>query len=89
MNPSIFSHNLRYYRLTRGYTQMEMSQRLHIQRQTYCNYENGHREPSLTIMAEIAAVLNVDLHVLITGQPGPVILSEEEYKTLLTKNTPT
>lgn len=82
MNFSIFSHNLRYYRLTRGYTQLEMSEKLHIQRQTYCNYENGHREPSLPVMAEIASVLNIDLHVLITGKPGPMILSEDEYKNL-------
>lgn len=81
MYPLIFAHNLRFYRLTRGLTQMEMSRGLNIQRQTYCNYENGHREPSLKIMTDISRILNVDLHVLITGKPGPRIMTEDDYKT--------
>ena len=49
MNISDFPNNLRVLRTARGYTQAYMGHKLHIQRQSYCNYENGQRSPSLEI----------------------------------------
>lgn len=52
-----------------GYTQQYVSQILNIQRQTYCNYENGLRTPPLEIILELAALYHVSADYLISGKP--------------------
>lgn len=78
-----FSNNLRAFRRAHGYTQVEMSELLHIQRQTYCNYENGRRMPSWDMMAEIASVLEISLDSLIRGSLSNHIMSEDSVRTFL------
>ena len=80
MSNSTFSRNLRSFRTARGLTQAEMSRQLHVQRQTYCNYENGHRLPSLEMTAQIAGILDVDLQILITGRPGKGLLEDDDIR---------
>ena len=67
MNRFIFSHNLRILREESGLTQSKISQMLFISRQTYSNYENALREPSLTLVIEIAKLLHVSLDTLLLG----------------------
>lgn len=78
-----FSKNLRAFRRAHGYTQVEMSQLLHIQRQTYCNYENGRRMPSWDMLAEIAAILGISLDSLIRGSMSDHIMTEDAVRTFL------
>lgn len=80
MRNSTFPCNLRSCRTARGFTQAEMSRQLHVQRQTYCNYENGHRLPSLEMTAQIAGILDVDLQTLITGQPGKGLMEDDDIR---------
>ena len=92
MDISDFSNNLRVLRTARGYTQAYMGQKLHIQRQSYCNYENGQRTPSLEITSSIAEILGVDLNTLITAKLCPDVLTREDlailedYRSLSRKN---
>ncbi|HIV34218.1 MAG TPA: helix-turn-helix domain-containing protein [Candidatus Blautia intestinigallinarum] len=92
MDISDFSNNLRVLRTARGYTQAYMGQKLHIQRQSYCNYENGQRTPSLEITSSIAEILGVDLNTLITAKLSPDVLTREDlailedYRSLSRKN---
>lgn len=78
-----FSNNLRAFRRAHGYTQVEMSELLHIQRQTYCNYENGRRMPSWDMLAEIASILDISLDSLIRGSLSEHIMTEESVRTFL------
>ena len=92
MDISDFSNNLRVLRTARGYTQAYMGQKLHIQRQSYCNYENGQRTPSLEITSSIAEILGVDLNTLITAKLSFDVLTREDlailedYRSLSRKN---
>ena len=92
MDISDFSNNLRVLRTARGYTQAYMGQKLHIQRQSYCNYENGQRTPSLENTSSIAEILGVDLNTLITAKLSPDVLTREDlailedYRSLSRKN---
>lgn len=59
-----------------------MGQKLHIQRQSYCNYENGQRTPSLEITSSIAEILGVDLNTLITARLSSDVLTQETLSVL-------
>lgn len=67
MNTNNFSNNLRALRLAKGYTQQEISEILNILRQTYCNYENGQRIPSLDFIIKISDFFQIPLDSLIRG----------------------
>ena len=80
MNISDFPNNLRVLRTARGYTQAYMGH--NIQRQSYCNYENGQRSPSLEITSSIAEILGVDLNTLITAKLPADVLTKEDLAVL-------
>jgi len=67
MNTYSFSNNLRTLRQAKGYTQLQMSELLNIQRQSYCNYEHGHRFPSLDVLLKITDIFNISIDLLIRG----------------------
>lgn len=83
MDILIFSQNLRAFRRAHGYTQVQMSEMLHIQRQTYCNYENGRRMPSWDMMAEIASILEISLDSLICGTLSKKTVTESDIRMIL------
>ena len=62
---TIFSYNLKCYRKCAGYSQKDMSQKLHISRQAYANYEHAAREPGLSTLAEISHILQVTIDFLL------------------------
>ncbi len=82
MDISDFSNNLRVLRTARGYTQAYMGHKLHIQRQSYCNYENGQRSPSLEITSSIAEILGVDLNTLLNAKLSADVLTKEDLAVL-------
>lgn len=51
-----------------GYTQAQVSQKLNIQRQTYCNYENASRTPPLEIIVALAELYHVSIDYLVCGE---------------------
>ena len=69
MEYTFFIDKIRKLRKEAGYTQEDVSRKLNIQRQTYCNYENGTRMPPL----EIIIALSVDALV----RDGTPVLSPE------------
>lgn len=80
MKIDIFAQNLRALRLSKKYTQEEMGIKLNIQRQTYCNYENGRRLPNLEMLMEISLILDVTLDMLVTdvNSSPPASPAEEQ-----------
>lgn len=77
---------IRELRKKADYTQAEVSKKLNIQRQTYCNYENALRTPPLETITALAELYQVSLDYLLgsTDNPEirPVRLSLQEKKLL-------
>lgn len=87
MKIDIFAQNLRVLRLSKKYTQEKMGTKLNIQRQTYCNYENGRRLPSIEMLVKISRILDVSIDMLVVGvdysPPAAVSTESSSQKTLL------
>lgn len=64
-----FANNLRFVRQLREYTQQDMSELLHISRQTYNHYENGKRSPDLDMLWMISHELEVPSEYFLSGNP--------------------
>ena len=67
--------NIRKLRKEAGYTQEDVSRKLNIQRQTYCNYENGTRMPPLEIIIALADLYKLSVDALV--RDGTPVLSPE------------
>lgn len=65
MGHSIFTEKIRALRKKAGYTQEEVSAKLNIQRQTYCNYENESRNPPIEIIVALADLYHVSVDFLV------------------------
>lgn len=65
------SNTIRSLRQKAGYTQSQVSQKLNIQRQTYCNYENATRTPPLEIITALSELYQVSIDYLIFGTDRP------------------
>lgn len=88
MKIDIFTQNLRVLRLSKKYTQEEMGAKLNIQRQTYCNYENGRRLPNIEMLMRISKILGVSLDTLvkdIDASPPIITTDEQTYQETLLK----
>ena len=48
-------------RVNAGMTQEEAAKRLHISKQTMCNWEKGKAEPSITQARELSLIYGLDL----------------------------
>ncbi len=71
MNRPDISNTMLKLRRNAGYTQALVSQKLNIQRQTYCNYENASRTPPLEIIVALAELYHVSLDYLVCGENAP------------------
>lgn len=65
MDLELLAKNLRFFRKAHGYTQEYLGEILNIQRQSYCNYENGRRIPNIEILVDIAQLYGVTLDILL------------------------
>ncbi len=65
MDETLFTAKIRALRKKAGYTQAEVSKRLNIQRQTYCNYENATRNPPMEIIVALAELYQVSVDSLV------------------------
>lgn len=63
------SKNIKELRCSRGMTQEELAERLHVTRQTVSNYENGRTRPDIDMLLDIAAALDTDSNSLLYGTP--------------------
>ena len=64
------------------YTQEEVSRRLNIQRQTYCNYENAARTPPIEIIVSLAELYHVSVDYLVRDTEMAPYLGIPEKKLL-------
>ncbi len=66
-------------RLSSGYTQQELSEKLGISRSTIGMYETGAREPDFETLELIADFFNVDIDYLIGRTKQTTVLPESSY----------
>jgi len=55
---------LKEIRLNRGFTQTEVAKKIGIAQVTYCNYENGNREPDINTLIKLADLFKVSIDEL-------------------------
>lgn len=58
---------LRLIRRQRNLNQQKVAMDLHISRESLSYYENGKREPSLSLLIKMSEYFNVSINFLITG----------------------
>ena len=59
---------LRNIRKQRNLNQQKVAMDLNISREALSYYENGKREPSLSLLVEMSRYFNVSINYLITGK---------------------
>ena len=59
---------LRLIRKQRRLNQQKVAMDLHISRESLSYYENGKREPSLSLLVAMSKYFNVSINFLITGE---------------------
>ena len=59
---------LKKCRMMRNWNQQKVAMDLNISREALSYYENGKREPSLTLLVEMSKYFNVSINYLITGE---------------------
>ena len=59
---------LKKIRKIRKYSQQKVAMDLNISRESISYYENGKREPSISLLIEMSKYFNVSIHDLITGE---------------------
>lgn len=65
MLQSLLSKKLRQLRRKLHLRQEDIAQKLHMERTTYCNYENGTRTPSLETLVHLADFFQVPTDYLL------------------------
>ena len=63
--------NIRVLRLSRGWTQQELAEKLHMTRQAVGHYESGRTTPDVETCRRLAEVFDVTLEVLLEGEGEP------------------
>ncbi len=90
----LLGQNLAFYRKISGMTQKQVAEAVNLNRTTYTKYETGASEPSFEILKKIAAVLGVDINVLLheeedlslgDSQAEEIWLPDPEDRILLQK----
>ena len=79
---------LKNIRKARNLNQQKVAMDLNISREALSYYENGKREPSLTLLVAMSRYFNVSINYLITGEEkmpnsAAVLLPRLPYRVLL------
>ena len=61
----IVRNNIKYYRITKGFTQEKISELLGINEQSYSNLETGRYNISLDRLDEISRILELEPYILL------------------------
>lgn len=86
MRQSILSTKIRELRQNARYTQADVSRKLNIQRQTYCNYENSTRTPPIEIIVALAELYHVSVDYLVRDDIAPSAPTDRVSRTAAGKS---
>lgn len=73
----LFSYRLRFTRESKGFSTLDMANKLKIGRSTYNNWENGARSPKIEDLMEIATILGVSVDYLLYLTDDPTVYEED------------
>ena len=62
------SENIKVLRLSRGWTQQQLAEQLHVTRQAVSHYESGRTQPDIDTCRRLAEIFQVELDVVLDGQ---------------------
>lgn len=74
----IFSNKLQVLRKSRGYTQEELAEKLHISRQAIAKWEAGHTYPDITNLITLSQLFNVTVDYLVKDQECNVTVGKDK-----------
>ena len=76
----MFSKNLKYYRLKKGFSKKQLAEKLNITAMAVTNYEEGKRNPSSEIIGKISACLDVKVTDLLAVRNEKIKYVHEEFR---------
>lgn len=79
----MIGNRIKQFREREGLTQQELSEKLNIARSTLASYERGTREPSVTMLQQIADFFCVDMNAL-AGKENAKSVDDELEELLYT-----
>ena len=68
-----FNENLKKIRLASGMKQAEVAKKIGVAKNTYCNWENGTREPSILKIKALAKLFGVSVDYLVGLEENAVV----------------
>jgi len=75
----IFGENLKKYRKSQGFTQIQMAEALEVDQKHISFIENGNSFPSANLIGKISEVLNIEPQNLFFYQEKPTISEMKNY----------
>ena len=89
---TVFANKLRQLRAERGLSQLELANRVFVNRSTVTRWENGSRVPDATMLARISQCLEVDINTLLSAASNsgevPHVILVDDRKLILTGGLP-
>ena len=76
---STIGENIKKCRIERGMTQKKLSELLNVSQNAVHNWETGKREPNMSILHQIAQILDKSIILLIDGDEENHPLSADDY----------
>ena len=77
---------LKELREEKKYTLRDMGELLGVSYQAYSNYENGHREPSISILEKISSIYDVSIDYIVGNSDERNIHTIKQYLKFLVNN---
>lgn len=75
----MISKKIRHLRKEQGWTQKQLSEKLHVGKTTVSNYETGYSEPDIDMLNKMAKLFNVSVDTIL-GNKNPVEV--QDYITI-------
>ncbi len=87
-----FSDTLKKLRNKKGLSQLELADKMYVTRSTVSRWESGNRLPDAVMISRLAAVLGVDVNVLLAtaeqSDDCPNVILVDDRKLILTGGLP-
>lgn len=77
-----FAERLKKLRKEQAYTQQQLASLLGVSKSAISMYENGEREPEISMIQKIATILNVDIEELVGTATPDQTLSLSPFRNM-------
>lgn len=77
---SVFSKNLKYYRLKHAMSKKELAEQVNVSPMAISNYENGKRKPDMELLKKMAKVLEVRVSDFLAVRNDKLLFCHGEFR---------